>query len=292
MDVRDDSRSFVLADLDRDGRLEVILKNRSGPQVRVFHNDMSELGHSLAFRLRGTKSNRDAIGAAVTIETGAHRQTKYLQAGSGFLSQHTKELFFGVGDVPGVVRATVRWPSGLAQIFENLPVNHRIEILEGSQDFAAKPFREVPSSNTRATGVQLEDLPSTVETWLIEPLSAAEFSLPDLAGNAVTLASFRGGALLLNFWAMSSSTSLNQLRLLQKSAATLASGRLRVVGVNVDEPGDAFAARSLAAKERLAFPVLFATQDVAGVYNLIYRFLFDRRRDLPIPCSFWSIRMA
>jgi Flp pilus assembly protein TadD/peroxiredoxin len=286
MDVRDDSRSFVLADLDRDGRLEVILKNRSGPQIRVFHNDMKQVGHSLAFRLRGTKSNRDAIGAAVTIETTTHRQTKYLQAGSGFLSQHTKELFFGVGDSSEPVRATIRWPSGLAQIFENLPVNRRIEIVEGSQDFAAKPFLDVPSSVGQPVEARNpEDLPSLVETWLIEPLSAPDFSLPDLAGNAVTLASFRDSGLLLNFWAMSSRASIDQLRLLQKSAAMLASSGFRVAGVNVDEPGDTPAARSFAAKERLAFPVLFATQDVAGVYNIIYRYLFDRRRNLPIPCS-------
>ena len=79
---------------------------------------------------------------------------------------------------------------------------------------------------------------------------------------------------------------LDQLRILQTSQAALASSGLRIVGVNVDEAGDAQAARSFAAKERLAFPVLLATQEVAGVYNIIYRYLFDRRRDLPIPCSF------
>ena len=102
-----------MADLDHDGRLEVILKNRNAPQLRVLRNAMKDIGHSIAFRLRGQKSNRDAIGAAVTVEAGPLRQTKYLQAGSGFLSQHTKELFFGLGKGEGPVRATVRWPSGL-----------------------------------------------------------------------------------------------------------------------------------------------------------------------------------
>jgi Flp pilus assembly protein TadD/peroxiredoxin len=287
LDVRDDSRSFALADLDRDGRLEVVLKNRSGPQLRVFHNVMKELGHSLAFRLRGTKSNRDAIGAAVTVEAGTLRQTKYLQAGCAFLSQHTKELFFGVGDLHGAVRATVRWPSGLAQTFENVPVDHRIEIVEGLQDFVAKPFLGPPSPYARASEApNSENFPVPLETWLIEPLSAPDFSLPDLAGKAVTLASFRGGALLLHFWAVSSPVSLEQLRLLQKSAPTLASSGLRTVGVNVDEPGDAPSARTFAAQEKLVFPVLFASQDVAGIYNIIYRYLFDRRRDLPVPSAF------
>ena len=112
LDFPEDSRSFALADLDHDGRLEVVLKNRNAPQLRVLRNVMKEIGGSIAFRLRGTKSNRDAVGAAVTIEAEGRRQTKYVQAGSGFLSQHSKELFFGVGEAPGAVSATVRWPSG------------------------------------------------------------------------------------------------------------------------------------------------------------------------------------
>jgi Flp pilus assembly protein TadD/peroxiredoxin len=287
LDVRDDSRSFVLADVDHDGRLEVIVKNRSGPQVRVFHNVMKDLGHSLAMRLRGTKSSRDAIGAAVTVESGTHRQTRYLQGGSGFLSQHSKELFFGIGDANGAVRATVRWPSGLIQTYENLPANHRIEIVEGSPDFMAKPFQNTPSSYKRAGEPEKpENLPSPVETWLFEPLSAPEFSLPDLAGKVHALGSLRGSATLLNFWATSSAGSTDQLQLLQRSQSRLVSVGLRVVAVNLDAPGDAQAARSFAVKERLLFPILFATQDVAGIYNIVYRYLFDRRRDLPLPCSF------
>ena len=287
MDFPDDSRSFVLADLDHDGRLEVILKNRNAPQLRVLRNAMKDLGHSIAFRLRGQKSNRDAIGTAVTVEAGTHRQTKYLQAGSGFLSQHTKELFFGVGKVEGPVRATVRWPSGLSQTFENLPVDSRIEIQEGSDNFLAKPFAVSPPSYARAGEPQkLEPLPSSVETWLIEPLSAPDFSLPDLAGKTWDLASFRGSFLLLNFWSTASPSCGEQMRLLRQSWSSLASSGLRIVGINVDDPRDTQAVQTFVTKEGFSFPTLLATPDVAGVYNIVYRYLFDRRRDLPLPTSF------
>jgi Flp pilus assembly protein TadD/peroxiredoxin len=286
LDFLEDSRTFALADLDQDGRLEVVLKNRNAPQLRILRNAMKDLGNSIAFRLRGRKSNRDAIGAAVTVEAEARRQTKYLQAGSGFLSQHSKELFFGVGKAQGTVHASIRWPSGLTQAFENLPVNHRIEIQEGSGEFLAKPFAAPPTSYARPGEPQKPELlPSSVETWLIEPLSAPEFSLPDLAGNMRDLRSFRGGALLLSFWTTASPPCSEQLRLLQKYQGTLASSDLRVLGINIDDPGDAQTARSFAAKEALRFPNLLATQDVAGIYNIIYRYLFDRRRDLPIPAS-------
>ncbi|HEX6772465.1 MAG TPA: CRTAC1 family protein, partial [Acidobacteriaceae bacterium] len=105
LDFAEDGRSFALADIDHDGRLEVVLRNRNAPQLRILHNNMPELGHSIAFRLSGKQSNRDGIGAAVTVEAGELRQTKYLQAGSGFLSQHSKELFFGLGTHEGTVRA-------------------------------------------------------------------------------------------------------------------------------------------------------------------------------------------
>jgi len=287
LDFLEDSRAFALADLDQDGRLEVILKNRSAPQLRILRNAMKDIGQSIVFRLRGQKSNRDAIGAAVTVEAQGHRQTKYLQAGSGFLSQHSKELFFGLANVQGTVRASIRWPSGVTQVFEHLPANHRIEIQEGCDKFVAKPFAVSPPSFARAgEPLKLELLPSSAETWLIEPLNAPEFSLPDLLGKTRELRAFRDGSLLLHFWATASPACREQLRLLQNYQSTLTANGLRVLGMNVDDPGDAEKARSLAVKEALSFPNVLATQEVAGIYNIAYRYLFDRRRDLAIPASF------
>ncbi len=69
LDFVEDGRAFALADFDHDGRLEVFLKNRNAPQLRILKNVVENLPPSIAFRLQGTKSNRDAIGASVTIET-------------------------------------------------------------------------------------------------------------------------------------------------------------------------------------------------------------------------------
>jgi len=96
----------------------------------------------------------------------------------------------------------------------------------------------------------------------------------------------RGSFVLLNFWTTTSPTCPNQLRLLEQHRSAFTANHLEVFAVNVDAKGDALAARSLAVNEGLSFPVLFATEDVAGIYNIIYRYLFDRRRDLAIPTSF------
>jgi Flp pilus assembly protein TadD/peroxiredoxin len=286
LDFPDDSRSFALADLDLDGRLEIVLKNRTAPQVRILHNAMSDLGSSIAFRLRGRKSNRDAIGSAVTVESNGHRQTKYLEAGSGFLSQHSKELFFGIGKTDGTVRATIRWPSGLTQAFEPLPANHRIELEEGSEDFRAKPFVVSPPAWARPSEPPVIDRsPNSFATWLLASLPAPDFSLADLRGSNRQLSSFRGHLVLLHFWAMAPPACHRQLELLQKNESNFAARDLELLCLNVDRPEDQERVKTFASGRSLTLPILLATERVAGVYNIIYRFLFDRRRDLGIPTS-------
>ncbi|WP_254063988.1 FG-GAP-like repeat-containing protein [Granulicella sp. S190] len=287
LDFPEDGRSFVLADLDHDGRLELILKNRNAPQLRVLHNSMKNIGESIAFRLRGTKSNRDAIGTAIKVEVGTLSQTKYLQAGSGFLAQHSKEVFFGVGKPEGPIRVTITWPSGLSQKFENLTANHRIEIEEGTPTFIAKPFSAPnPSFAQAGPAPKLEPLPSQADTWLIEPLLAPEFSLPDLTGSMRTLQALRGNFVLLNFWSTKAPLCRDQLRLLHRHQSSFTANQLTILAIGVDEPEDLGKARSFAAQEKFTFPLVFATAEVAGIYNIIYRYLFDRRRDLAIPTSF------
>jgi Flp pilus assembly protein TadD/peroxiredoxin len=287
LDFRDDSRAFALADFDGDGRLEIVLKNRNAPQIRILRLAMDSVGNSIAFRLRGDKSNRDAIGASVTVEMQTLSQTKYLQAGSGFLSQHTKELFFGLGQNQGNVWATVRWPGGLTQKLDALPVNHRIEIREGAENFVAKPFLTSPQSwRLAGAPASAEVLPSFVGTWLVEPVKAVNFSLPDLTGKLRDLHSFQGTFLLLHFWSTPSSACRAQLRLFRESQSALASKGLQIVGLNVDDPSDTNTVKSFASKEGLTFPILLATQEMMGVYNIVYRYLFDRHRDLSFPTSF------
>ncbi|HWC16363.1 MAG TPA: tetratricopeptide repeat protein, partial [Terriglobales bacterium] len=286
LDFPDDSRSFALADLDGDGRLEVVLKNRNAPQIRVLRNNMSEIGSSICFHLRGTKSNRDAIGAAITIDS-PKPQTKYVQAGSGFLSQHTKELLFGLGTTNGTIGARIRWPSGLIQSFEGLPVNNRIEIEEGEKRFAAKPFAATRWSDDRSANTS-ESLPETVETWLLEPLAAPDFSLVDLNGVNHQLRSFRSKYVVLCFWSTASPACTEQMRLLRQGRVQLSSGNVQLLTINVDESGGPEVVRKFIERERISFPVLLATPQIAGVYNITYRYLFDRRRDLVLP-SLWLI---
>ena len=234
LDFLEDGRSFALADFDHDGRQEIFLKNRNGPQLRLLRNVISELPASVTVRLRGgSGSNRDAIGAAVTLETATGKQTKLLQAGSGFLSQHSKELFFGLGETKGPVSLSVRWPSGHVQHFPRIPSDHRVlleeslatpSLLEPFRSISPLPFHQEQHS---------EPLPTDVETWLVSPLAAPEQS--------------PGRFVLLNF---------------NRSQSHWTERDLRFTVIEVTDP------------------------KTAAVYNVIYRYLFDRHRDLTRPTSF------
>jgi tetratricopeptide (TPR) repeat protein/peroxiredoxin len=305
LDFIEDGRAFALADFNHDGRLEVFLKNRNGPQLRILQNVMKELPPSIAFRLRGTKSNRDAIGAAVTVECGSLKQTRMLQAGSGFLSQHSKEIFFGLGDAEGPVKASIRWPSGLVQEFHNLRINHRVLVEEGSGTPQLEPFR--PGSLTaEAKGDNRESdiyrsaealrhpnsiagsnfFPAAVETWLLAPISAPDFSLLDLSEQTRSLAALRGKPVLLNFWVSESSACQKDLKTFSRFHKGWSDQGLQVLAVNVEESHDADKVQSFLPGRQFSFPVLRGTNDVAGIYNILYRYLFDRHRDMSLPTSF------
>lgn len=288
LDAIEDSRCFALADFDHDGRLEVFLKNRNAPQVRILKNVMPGIGSSIALRLRGTKGTRDAIGAAAIVEARKLRQVKFLQAGSGFLSQHTKDLFFGLGDDKGPVNVSVRWPNGQIQEFSNVPLQHRIFIEEGSAAFRAEPF--LPAAPDSAGLVPAlrrssEDLSSRFESWLVAPVAAPDFSLPDLAGQVHTLTSFRGHAVLLNFWATESEDSERQLKLLD-AWGDAARQEPTVLAVNVEGSDRVDFVRDFVRSRRVSTTVLLASEETTAIYNILYRYLFDRRRDLQIPVSF------
>jgi tetratricopeptide (TPR) repeat protein len=289
LDFIEDSRSFALADFDQDGRVEVLLKNRNGPQLRLLKNVMAELDSAIALRLTGKKSNRDAIGAAVTVETKSGGQTRLLQAGSGFLAQHSKELFFGLGGTKTTVKASIRWPSGLVQNLHDLPINHRIWVEEGSPPSRMEHFKTPSPSHAVATGAliqQGEALPASAETWLLAPVAAPEFSLPDLSGLAQTLSARRGKPVLFYFWSAASVDYQRDLAEFDRSFARWASEGLQLLAAHVDETSRPRADQALAAYSHLPFPILRASSDVIGIYNVLYRSLFDRHRDLSLPTSF------
>ncbi|HZQ70767.1 MAG TPA: FG-GAP-like repeat-containing protein [Terriglobales bacterium] len=285
LDFVEDGRSFALADFDHDGRLEVFLKNRNGPQLRVLRNVMRDLPAAIAFRLEGVKSNRDAIGAVVTVETGVGKQVRFLRAGSGFLSQHTKELFFGLGEGHGPVHATIRWPHGSVQRLGEVPPNHRIWVKEGSAPSRLEPFRPGQhGASSFSESSASKTLPTEVSTWLLAPVLAPDFELPDRSGRKVKLSALRGQPVLLNLCMSESSDCKRQLKIFEEAAVHATNAGLKIVAVNFDQ-AESLRGRGF-SHEHPMISALQGSEDVASVYNILYRYLFDRHRDLTFPISF------
>jgi Flp pilus assembly protein TadD/peroxiredoxin len=115
-------------------------------------------------------------------------------------------------------------------------------------------------------------------------MKAPEFSLPGLDGKMHTLRSFPGGYTLLNFWTAQAPQCRTVLMHLHKHRAEFNKAGLKVLAINTDE--DASAGKVLATQLGLDFPILFANAEIAGSYNIIFRYLYDRRRDLALPGSF------
>jgi tetratricopeptide (TPR) repeat protein len=287
LDLRDDSRAYALSDFDHDGRVEFVLKNRTGPQLRIIRNDLQGVGNSIVIHLTGSKSNRDAIGAVVTIETGTSRQTKFVSAGSGFASQHTKELFFGLGEASQAVTVSIRWPSGSVARYQNIPVNHRIKVVEekAEPDLSAY-LSKTPNRRSLGTEMHQPVADPVVSTWLIVPLFGPDLKLPDVSGIVHQLSEFRGRPVLLTFLRLDCGASREQLSNLQGALAELSAAGISVIAVIANGGSAKAGSKSLVESLGLEFPVLVADDSTLAVWNIQFRYLFDSRRDMNFPISF------
>ena len=112
-----DGRAIALGDLDRNGSLDIVVANQRGPLL-LYRNAVDPARAWIAFDLKGTRSNRDAYGALVTLYWNATQQTAALTSASGFSSQNARLVHFGLGPTPEIHRAVIRWPSGIVQSIE------------------------------------------------------------------------------------------------------------------------------------------------------------------------------
>jgi hypothetical protein len=138
-DDEKDGRGMAVADFDNDGDLDIVINNNPGDsgleeraRPTLLRNNVGERRSWLAVELRGTKSNRDGVGAVVVIEVGGEKQMRYVTEGSGYASQNSTRLYFGLGDKTKAERITVRWPSGLVEQFGDIKAQQFVRITEGN----------------------------------------------------------------------------------------------------------------------------------------------------------------
>lgn len=118
-------RGAAIADFDNDGGMDIAVSTLGGP-AELWRNVTPGAGNWLAFRLQGTRSNRDGIGARIHLDGQWNEMTSSVSYASASLVP----VHFGVGSATSVARVEIRWPSGRTQVLRNLPVNRVMDVKE------------------------------------------------------------------------------------------------------------------------------------------------------------------
>jgi hypothetical protein len=139
------SRGVAFVDLDNDGFVDVVVGNNGDPPL-LLHNSGGNGNHFVNFRLVGTKSNRDAIGARIRLSAGGLSQIREIAAGGSYLSQSDLRANFGLGKAARIQSVEITWPSGKKQVFHDLDADRFYLIQEDQDQLAPQKFSHKGSS--------------------------------------------------------------------------------------------------------------------------------------------------
>jgi len=133
------ARGLAYGDFDRDGDVDILLTTNSGPAY-LYRNDQLGGNRSIRFKLRGTQSNRDAIGARLRIEASGLSQIRMVKSGSSYLSQSELPITFGLGKADKIERVVIQWPNGRSEEYKNLSAGREYSCIE-SKGITATSFK-------------------------------------------------------------------------------------------------------------------------------------------------------
>ncbi len=133
-------RALATGDFDGDGLLDFIATDLERPVSMV--RNVSIAGNHLRLSLVGTRSQRDAIGAQVTVTIGEQSWTEQLTAGNGYMATNEKLIHLGVGNHKNVDRLEIIWPNSMRQVHENVPTNVHWLAVENKNQLSSLPYAD------------------------------------------------------------------------------------------------------------------------------------------------------
>jgi hypothetical protein len=132
-------RGAAFGDVNNDGNIDILLLNVGEPPSLLLNHGVAG-NHRVLFKLIGTKSNRAAIGARVTVRAGKLVQFNEVRGGASYLSQNDLRLHFGLGKESNLDSVEVQWPSGLVEKFQNVAPDNIYTLVEGKGIRDTKPL--------------------------------------------------------------------------------------------------------------------------------------------------------
>jgi enediyne biosynthesis protein E4 len=150
-------RGIAFGDVNNDGKVDAVVVDADGPPVLLV-NRTQTTNHAVLFHLVGTKSNRAAIGARVTVTSGDLMQFSEVRGGTGLFSQNDLRLHFGLGQNTVMKTVEVSWPSGAKETFQNLPADFIYTIEENKGVPTKTPLAVADSSPGTTRGKARSDI--------------------------------------------------------------------------------------------------------------------------------------
>ncbi len=135
-------RGVAFADFDNDGYIDVLVANNGDPPT-LLHNNALHKNHFVNFKLVGTKSNRDALGARIRVTANDINQIREIAGGGSYLSQSDLRANFGLGNATTISTVEITWPSGAHQTFQNVAADHFYQVTEGRPQLSQLPINKL-----------------------------------------------------------------------------------------------------------------------------------------------------
>lgn len=285
-DFIEDARALGLVDWDRDGRVDLLLRNRNAPRLRLLRNQIGGDRHFLQLRLSSQTHgvNRDAIGTRVTLEAGGRLLTRTVTAGDGHLSQSSKTLFFGLDGATKVDKMTVRWPNGETQEFTDIAADAHLALQQGASAPTPDGLQEVQWAHAPQPQERMEN-GDLGRVTVITKIPMAEFPLPSFDDPDRKVKDFAGRPLLINFWSTTCAACLEELDAFYSKHKKLNGVGLQVVTMLADGPEKYQQAKKILAAVNMEEHAGVASEEVTAGMKILAEAVLTKDVDMPLPVS-------